>query len=166
MEYNIMVLSEKIIIAGISTSISLFIAIIGFVISLIKMKGERKKIILEIKNSYTTALYEKRMELYPYAFELSSKIKKLKPPLYIISHEQQLRILKNLNSWVENKSGIFLSQEVISSYYSLRKELGKNPGNGDGYTETQINNLWTARNNFRSALRQDISNLHKKYKLQ
>lgn len=129
------------------------------------MKKERNKTILEIKNNYTTVLYEKRIELYPYAFELSSKIKKLKPPLYIIPYEQQLRILRDLNYWVEKKSGIFLSQEVISSYYILRKALEKKPGNGDSYTETQINNLWIARNNFRSALRQDISNLHKKNNL-
>lgn len=70
-----MELSEKVIITVISSSISLFIAITGFVISLIKMKKERNKTILEIKNNYTTVLYEKRIELYPYAFELSSKIK-------------------------------------------------------------------------------------------
>lgn len=85
--------------------------------------------------------------------------------MYIIPYEQQLRILRDLNYWVEKKSGIFLSQEVISSYYILRKALEKKPGNGDSYTETQINNLWIARNNFRSALRQDISNLHKKNNL-
>ena len=122
----------------------------------------KKKLEYEIKNKYTSILYEKRIELYPTAFKLSSRIKKINSEAKIISQEQQIKILRQLNSWVENDAGLFLSKEVIDSYYKLRKALGNNPGDGASYTDIQVEKLWNSRNEFRAALRHDISNLHRR----
>lgn len=157
-----MELSEKIIVAIIAGSVSLTISAISIITNIIQNKQSEKKLRAEIKNKYTNLLYEKRMSLYPSAFKITSKIKRLSTPLGIIPQEQQIKILKQINLWVENEAGLFLSKEVIDTYYILRKHLGKNPGNGTNYTQTQIDNLWLARNSFRSALRNDISNLHKR----
>ena len=73
-----------------------------------------------------------------------------------------MRVLKDLNEWAESDAGLFMSKNVIDAYYSLRKELGKNPGDGKYYNQVQVDKIWQARTSFRSALRADISHLHYK----
>jgi hypothetical protein len=154
--------SEKIVVAIIAASVSILVSIVGFFTNRFQTKISQIRFEKELKNKYTNILYEKRIELYPAAFKISSKIKKIQEHGGIIPREQQLRILKNLNSWVEDEAGLFLSKEVISAYYNLRKSLGNAPGNCDSYTKVQIDKIWNARNDFRIALRNDISNLHRK----
>ena len=154
--------SDKIIIALISAGVSILISIIGIATSIYQSRNSQIKFEQEIKNKYINILYEKRIELYPFAFKLSSKIKKIQLYGGIIPQEQQIKILRKLNIWVEDEAGLFLSKDVIDAYYDLRKSLGNNPGNGDSYTSIQIEKIWDARNTFRVALRNDIRNLHKK----
>lgn len=154
--------SDTTIVAIISGSISLFVSLIGVFTNAYQNFISKKKLEYEIKNKYTNTLYEKRMALYPTAFKLSSGIKKLNSEAKIIPQEQQVKILRQLNAWVENDAGLFLSKEVIDSYYKLRKALGNNPGDGTSYTDIQVEKLWNARNEFRAALRYDISNLHRR----
>lgn len=154
--------SEKIIVAIIAASVSILVSIFGFFTNLFQTKISQKRFERELKNKYTNILYEKRIELYPTAFKISSKIKKIQEHGGIIPREQQIRIVKKLNLWVEDEAGLFLSTDVINAYYKLRKSLGNLPGNGDRYTDIQIDKIWKARNDFRVALRNDISNLHRR----
>ncbi len=157
-----MELSDKIIVAIIAGGVSFLVSIISFITTVYQNKTSQQKIELELKNKYVNILYEKRIHLYPIAFKITSKIKKINYNGGIISQDQQKNILKNLNAWVENEAGLFLSKEVINAYYNLRKALGNNPGKGGEYTHIQIEKIWKARTEFRSALRSDISNLHKR----
>ncbi|MEZ9782357.1 hypothetical protein AB4292_17365 [Vibrio cyclitrophicus] len=157
-----MEISEKLMTAIIAGGVSLFVALISFVTNVYQNKMAEKKLKTEIKNKFTEKLYEKRIELYPKAFLIVSKIQKRKAPELIISKDLQANVLTELNLWAENEAGLFLSKDVIKSYYSLRKELGNNPGDGEKYTKIQADKIWKARTNFRSALRSDIAFLHYK----
>lgn len=153
-------LSEKIIVALIAGLVSLVVAMLGFLATYFQHKASRKKLEKEFENKFIEKLYIKRAELYPTAFDHVSRIRRLKKPEGIIPKEYQDSILKDLNIWTESEAGLFMSDDVIKAYYELRKVLGKNPGNGQYYTDIQIEKIWNARVNFRVALRRDLGSLH------
>lgn len=153
-------LSEKLMVALIAGGISLVASLVGVVVSLRQVKVSERKIKEEIQHKYLHKLYDKRIELYPEAFKISSKIKKKKKPDGINPPQEIKMILSDLDFWAEGEAGLFLSPKTIRAYWDLRDALSKNPGGGENYQEQQINNIWQARVNFRSALRRDIGVMH------
>ena len=155
-----MSISEAIITALIAGVVSIIVSLIGVFISLRQLKYSERKLRFEIRQKYMDKLYDKRMELYPKAFLISSKIKRRKLPQGINTQNEILEILKSLNAWAEEEAGLFMSANAVRSYWDLREVLGKNPGSGEHYHERQIEKIWDARVAFRSALRADIGVLH------
>ena len=131
------------------------IALLGIVAASFQNKAALKKLRKEIQTKFLEKLYEKRIELYPEAFRISNRIVRFKKP----DLDKQQEILLELNKWAGD-AGLFLSTEVISAYYDLRKSLGNNPGNGEFYDDVQIEKSWAARTEFRAALRADIRTMH------
>ncbi|MGK3225729.1 hypothetical protein ACCW94_11620 [Enterobacter soli] len=70
--------SEKIVVAVIAASVSILVSIVGYFTNRFQTKISQKRFERELKNKYTNILYEKRIDLYPTAFSISSKIKKFK----------------------------------------------------------------------------------------
>jgi len=154
-------MSEKILVAAIAGSVSLVVALFGLLAGYFQHRNAIDKLKVEIDNKYNERLYEKRINLYPEAFRIASRIKKLKKPELIIPKNIQEEILKELNVWAEGDAGLFMSNNTIKCYFELRESLGNNPGDGEFYTHRQVEKIWEARTNFRKALRADVGNLHK-----
>lgn len=69
---------EKIVVAIIAASVSILVSIVGYFTNRFQTKIAQIRFERELKSKYINILYEKRIELYPTAFKISSKIKKFK----------------------------------------------------------------------------------------
>lgn len=153
-------MSENIMVALISASVSLVVALFGMLMNLIHHRNVLRKITIENRNKYLEKLYEKRIELYPEGFRIVSRIILLKKPERIISEDIQKKLLIDLSVWVQGDAGLFMSKKTIKCYYELKDFLGNSPGNSPYYTANQAKKIWLARNQFLKSLRTDIGNLH------
>jgi hypothetical protein len=93
-------------------------------------------------------------------YRILGRLRRVKKPQYLPPPETLKTIKDEINKWVDQEAGLFLSRDALQAYWEFRHALSKNPGNGDQYTEEQANKIWLARNNFRLQLRKDIGNLY------
>ena len=153
-------LVSKVVPVLIASLFSVVVAIISFTIAYKKLKAESKHLQTEREHRFIDKLFERRIILYPTAFELAGKINQERSPKYISHQDDLLRVKYDIVKWAESEAGLFMSQELVAAYYDLIGVLGKNPGNGANYTKGQAEKIWKARNVFRSQLRNDLGNLH------
>ncbi len=155
-----MILSDTILVAIIAGVVSLLVSLIGYFVSLHQVRSSQKRLEREIRHEFAGRIYEQRIRLYPEGYRILGRLRRVKKPQYLPPPETLKIIRDEINRWVDQDAGIFLSRDALRAYWELRKALGKNPGNGDQYTEEQATKIWKARNNFRLQLRKDIGNLY------
>ncbi|WP_207061967.1 hypothetical protein [Motiliproteus sp. SC1-56] len=153
-------ISDKILAALIAAAVSIITALVSYLLTLRKLKDARESFDKEIDHRYIDKLYEKRIELYPKAFELAGKIRQKKGVGGINPTHEQTKIKESIVEWAEGEAGLFMSTDLVEAYYELIRCLAKQPGLGDEYSPHQVDNLWKARTKFRSCLRRDVGILH------
>jgi hypothetical protein len=155
-----MILPDTILVAMIAGVVSLLVSLVGSLASLHQVRSSQKRLEREIRHEFAGRIYEQRIRLYPEGYRILGRLRRVRKPQYLPSPET-LKIIKDeINKWVDQDAGIFLSKDALKAYWELRTALGKNPGSGGQYTEEQANKIWSARNNFRLQLRKDIGNLY------
>jgi hypothetical protein len=118
----------------------------------------------EIKSKYLEILLQKRLETYPELLKITQEIGKGKKNKF--TEDEIVKITKNaydeLKKWqIENHGGYFaFSKSTIVSYGKLKEVLSKNPGNGSSYTNQQLVNIWSSRNDFRGCLVEDVGEFY------
>ena len=153
-------INEKLLIVLISGSVSLLISFIAFLVAKKRMRHENEKLIREFKDAYSHKLYEQRVALYPKGYSIAGQVLRRKTPQLIPEAKYLEKIRFELNAWIENEAGLFLSIQALKSYWEFRVQLQKSPARHDGWTEEQANNLMAARDKFRKSLREDLGNLY------
>ncbi len=140
------------------------IAILGFVINYlvvrVKIRAELKALKLNQKHAFTEKLYILRLDAYPEVFNIIQDIGKRgdysNEDIISITEE----VTKKLLLWQRTKAGLLLSKQSLDAYYQLKQKLLKKPADKNGYSDTQLKNIWYARNSFRGCLRNDVGLLH------
>ncbi len=116
---------------------------------------EREKLEKSIRQPYIERLYDLRVKCYAEVFMITEKLKR-----YSATEENlQLHfrsVREELKEWKATEASFVMSDGALKMFYALRKELKKNPEKETLYSDTQLENIWRARNRFRGALRDDV----------
>lgn len=151
----------------ITTIIAHFISISGIVISFYISRrtliNESKRLERQLQRQFTEKLYEKRLQSYPLAFEITEDITGEYLYSTNISKDVLLDTRKSLLEW-NRKNGLILSQKSVQSFYNLKKILKIE--NDIILTKETLDLIFEAKNQFRSALREDLNLLYIEEQLQ
>ena len=143
--------------------IAAIVAIIGAVISFIAnrwaTRAEILKVEIELARRLTEKLYDTRLDIYPIAFEITDGLRGKHVFNPDTKHEYLEDIWQCLLEW-HKRNGLFLSDETIKSYIALRRGLEDIIESKKELTETNLQPIWKAKNNFRTSMRKDLNLLY------
>jgi hypothetical protein len=145
-----------IITALIAGSISLIVSVITYVTTKRQMALEREKLERQLKRKFTERLYDLRLQHYAKAFEITENLGKGELTATAGLQSQHIAIRDQLKNWKSGEVNLIISDKALEEFYELLRALKKNPEKGTVYSNTQIDNLWRARNKLRGALRFDL----------
>lgn len=148
---------DTVLAAVISAVVALIGAIISYFANQRAIRVEMKRVEIELKRRLTEKLYDKRLEAYPCAFEITENLRGEYLFSGDISEDYLSETRQRLIEW-NRVNGIFLSDETIKSYMALRSSLSM--PKKDASTEEYIKSIWLSKNAFRSALRKDLNLLY------
>ena len=147
--------------ALIAGAVSIIGTLIGIFLSLYREKLARDKFIQEQRRELAVKLYDRRLDVYPKAFDITEDLGHLKGK----SHSQIVEINKvaadELRKWQRTDAALIMSAASVDTYYELLSQLGKQPARADGFEHKQHEKLRDVVTDFRSSLRRDIRMLHK-----
>ena len=149
--------------AIISAIVSLTITLITVFASRSTIKAEREKLERELQRSLTTKLYDVRIEVYPQAMQMTEKLRRsnLAKQGENLTEDYFKEVLSQLDAWHATKAAFIISRNSLYKLYALRKTLREKPESNGHYSSEQIDRVWKAKGEFRSALRTDIQLLFK-----
>jgi hypothetical protein len=151
-----MQLSDEVVSALIAGGVSLLVSLITYLTTKRQMSLEREKLERQLKRQFTERLYDLRLQYYPEAFRITEGLHRSRTDAEedLFSYFQSIR--EQLKRWKAGEASFILSDAALEAFYELQRVLKKNPEKGVVYSETQIDNIWRARNRLRGALRGDL----------
>lgn len=153
-------MSDDIRVAIIAGLVSLVVSMLAILSTWITVFAQRKDLERQIQNQFTDKVYSLRVEYYPRAFELTEQIQRRAEPQRIIGKKELQHINRELFEWKTGKVSLIISGKALDCFYALRDALDMGHGEHENFNLEQVEKIFTARNNFRSSLRQDIGLLH------
>jgi len=123
------------------------------------VRVEIRKVEIELKRRLTEKLYDKRLDTYPPAFEITDGLRGEHLFAPSITHQHLEDIRYRLLEW-HKKNGIVFSDESIETYAALRRAIAKVTKNNEALTEENLKPVWAAKNNFRASMRRDLNLLY------
>ena len=153
-------MDDRIATALIAAAISLGVSVVGFVASWLTLRAREAEVMRQIRSSYMDKLYERRLELYPPAFEIAAWLSR--PPRGWASYDRVwlLERRNRLFEWMAGAAGLVISSDTIAACYDLLDCMGSNYGEKDAYSRVQMEKLVQSARRLRSQLRRDIRFLH------
>ncbi len=152
-------------VALIAGGISFTIAILSYLSSLQEFSKQREELERKIQNQFTDRLYPLRLEHYPKAFILTEKIQRRSKPQQIVEQAELKKIADELYAWKTGIVSLIISQSSLGKFFTLRDALIMGYGENDKFTDSQVERIMRARNQFRSSLRKDIGLLYEEDEL-
>jgi len=143
--------------ALISAIVSLIVALISFYTNRRSMRQERELLELQLQRKFTEKLYDKRLDAYPLAFEITDLLSGEHIFSLQMNIQELLTIRERLLEW-RRKHGFIMSDEAISAFYELRDSLSLNPD--ETLSNKKRKSIFRAKNKFRRALRNDVNLLY------
>ena len=153
-------LTDSLATALISGGVSIFVGLITFISTRFVVQAKVIEYERNISNKYQEKLYEKRIDLYPQAFSITSGINVPPKEWKYNDRVQMLRKRDALIFWLDNQAGLIVSDNVIAAARELIKALSSNYGEKERYQKEQLQKIVDSAINFRKELRHDISILH------
>ena len=149
---------ETIIAATIAAIVAIIGAIISYFTNRKSVRTELQKVEIELNRKLTEKLYDKRLEMYPPAFEITDGL--LGEYLFSskISRDYLQTIYEQLMDW--HKKVIVLSDESLTAFQLLRTSLLTVIKSDEALSEENLRPIWLAKNGFRTALRKDLRLLY------
>jgi len=131
----------------IGAGLSFFAGVITLIISKyfdIKMQKEKTK------HEYIKELYKHRLDSYIKIFGITEKITRFKK-----GKEKIAEVRREVREWKKSGGLLLLGEESWDSFYKLEEALEKarTYSDGDKYTDSQIDKIWKARNEFRESIK-------------
>ena len=154
-------MDASLIAALIAAAVTLTGSIISFVANRRAVRTEILKLEIELARRLTEKLYDKRLDVYPVAFEITDDLrgKYLFRSNVSKSRESLEEIKINLVEW-HKKNGLILSEETIEAYKHLRWNLENVIESTDNLTEERLKPIWEGKMAFRRAMRKDLNLLY------
>ena len=148
--------------ALIAALVSIAVALISYFSNRNELKLQREQLEREQQRSMTTKLYDKRLEVYPEAIQITDGLRKSKLAAQgqDISEDYFSTILEKLDEWHSKKAFLLLSERAVHSFYALRWVLREKPETATGYSQEHLGRIQQAKGKFRYALRLDIQLLY------
>jgi hypothetical protein len=149
---------ETIIAATIAAIVTIIGATISFFTNRRSVRTELQKVEIELNRKLTEKLYDKRLEMYPPAFEITDAL--LGEYLFSpkVSRDYLQSIYEQLMNW--HKRVIVLSDESLTAFQQLRVSLRTVIKSDETLSEENLHPIWLAKNDFRIALRRDLRLLY------
>jgi len=150
---------DTVIAAIIAAVVTIIGAVISFFTNRWSVRTELRKVELELNRKLTEKLYDKRLETYPLAFEITDSL--LGEHLFssMVTRKYLTDIHDQLMEW-HRKKGIVLSDESITRFQQLRKALTKVTKSDEPLSEELLRPIWNAKNEFRTSMRKDLHLLY------
>ena len=150
---------ETLLAAITSAIVALVGAVISFVANRRTVRTELRKVEIELKRRLTEKLYDKRLDAYPPAFEITDGLRGEHLFASSITRQYLEDIRKRLLEW-NKKHGLVLSDESIATYVALRRAIAKVTKTQEVLSEEILRPIWVAKNDFRSSMRRDLNLLY------
>ncbi|UBF28491.1 hypothetical protein K9N68_11795 [Kovacikia minuta CCNUW1] len=149
--------------ALIAAVVSLVVALISYISNRNALKSQREKLDRELQRSMTTKLYDKRLEIYPEAIQITEGLRKSRMEIQgkDISEAYFREIVVKLDEWHNTKAFLLLSEDSVQAFYALRRVTREKPELEGKYSKEHLERIWHAKNAFRYALRSDIQLLYR-----
>ena len=147
----------------VSSLIAAVVALIGAIISFVTnrraVQAELKAVEIELTRKLTEKLYDKRLEVYPLAWEITGDLLREDLSEPVISKEYLEEKRQHLIAW-HRKNGLLISEEAVGAYYELRNALTEATQTDSELFEKSLKLVWQSKNYFRSKLRKDLHLLY------
>jgi hypothetical protein len=156
-------MEAAILTAIISAVVSLTVTLITVIASRSNIRAEREKLERELQRSMTVKLYDVRIDAYPRAMQITEGLRRS----HIRAQREEAHegyfkdILNQIDEWHATKAAFIISNNSLHRLYALRNALRKKPEANGKYSAEQMNSIWSAKGDFRAALRADIQLLFK-----
>ncbi len=150
---------ETIIPALVAAVVSLFVSWLTYAREKRKVESEEKRHGLEMRRRLTEKLLDLRLVAYPKAFVVTDK---LRGDLLgnDVTVEYVKDVLRELLEWQKNHAGFLFTKDSLKAYRELKKALSAEPANSTSYSDNQIRQMFNCKNNFRGALKSDLTLLY------
>lgn len=145
--------------ALISALVSLVVAIVSYLTNRRALIRETERVRFEAQRRLTEKLYDKRMNSYPAAFELTDDLRGEVLFSDTITVANLRKIRSNLLEWNRN-NGFVMSDQTIESFYLLRRLLHVDEKDNNSLSPELKEKLFEAKNKFRRHLRNDVNLLY------
>jgi hypothetical protein len=143
--------------------ISALVAIIGAIISFMTnrraVRAELRKVEIELTRRLTEKLYDRRLDAYPLAFEITDNLRGEHLFTLEVTREYLEDTRQRLLDW-HKKNGILLSDETIETYKKLRRAIAKVTQTDVSLSDETLRPIWQAKNDFRTSMRKDLNLLY------
>jgi hypothetical protein len=139
------------LIAGI---VSLIGGVLTYRASLISTRHLYKSKERELSRKMTEKLVDLRLQTYPSAFQILSKLTEKELNESDITKQECLDIRKELMDWKNQKAVFLLSENAFKSYYKLLETLAISE---DKLTKKEAHNVQQAKNDLSRKLRVDVN---------
>jgi hypothetical protein len=143
--------------AIIAATVSLIVATISFVTNRRSIKSEREKLEREMQRRLTEKLYDMRLEAYPKAFEITELLRGDLIFDKAMTQKEFLDIRNKLFEWQRTKAAFVMSENALKAFRNLQNKLNNKPQSGASFKESEVEEIWEAKNYFRRSLRRDIN---------
>ncbi len=149
--------------AVVAAIVSVAVALISYLSSRHELRTQRELLERSQQRDMTLRLYERRMEVYPEAIELTDGLRRsrLQQQSESLSPQYFQTILASLDEWHGKRAFLLLSEDAVQTLYALRRLLREPPAEADRYTPEQLQRIKAAKDKFRMALRLDIQLLYR-----
>jgi hypothetical protein len=154
-------MDASLIAALIAAAVALTGSVISFFANRRAVRTEILKLEIELARRLTEKLYDKRLDVYPIAFEITDDLRgKYLFRSNTSNSREALKEIKNrLVEW-HRKNGLILSEETIEAYKHLRWNLENVVESSDELTEEKLKPVWEGKISFRRAMRKDLNLLY------
>lgn len=144
-------MSDAILTAAIAATVSLLV-------SLVTTWSEGKRHKREMTRRSTEKVLDLRLKAYPLVFKITDQVtgQILFNKDRLITAEALHVTLGELQEWHRAMAGFLLTPNSIRAYRALREALAARPAESSCYTRRQLEAIWTAKNEFRGALKADL----------
>ena len=145
----------RVVAAAIAAIVSLVVSAGTIWATRFRASTEREKQERELERKLTERLYEERITHYRKAFSITQGLG------YVVQNEdfraeEADAIYRELSSWLASDAAFVVSRRSLSAYYDIRDALKVTPDEQGRYSMEQRRGMWKAKNEFRSALRNDV----------
>jgi hypothetical protein len=144
--------------AVVAAVVSLAVGLVTYRATTSGHRTERLKLERELQRTMTSKLYEKRMESYPRAWEISDALRRSRMRSGNAQRDPEYfaRVLAELDEWTATAGAMILSKEAVDASIEMRLALREPPATPDGYSEQQMERIWLSKRHLRQELRRDV----------